>query len=442
MRLLVAYRRATAPRLSRVGRLAVAWLASLSLAVLQVVPVAAEVQGQTPAPAVTGPLLLEADQLEYDFEHKIVTARGNVQIYYGAYVLDAAKVTYNQSTKRLIASGGVRMLEPGGNVLTADALDITDDFRDGFVDSLNVITPDSARFSARKAERRDGELTIFYDGAYTACAPCLEHPERPPLWQIKATRIIHKSAEKTVYYRNARLEFIGIPVAYMPVFFHPDPTVKRKTGLFVPSLLQGDAIGVGVTTPFFWNLAPNYDVTLSPTFLTRQGLLAQAQWRHRLMKGSYTIRLAGIFQRDPGAFTDGTTPLSGDRKFRGSLRTTGDFSLSRNWTFGWDIHATTDATFNRDYSIAGADEADLASTAYLTGMSETNYFDVRGYHFLVQRENSTEDLPDDGNPATPISTRTTTRRNRRSCTRSSTTTTSSGSRSWAGSFGSIPTSPA
>ena len=72
-----------------------------------------------------------------------------------------------------------------------------------------------------------------------------------------------------------------MPIAYVPVFFHPDPTVKRKTGFLVPSVLQSDAIGFGVTTPFFWNLAPNYDVTFSPTMLSRQGLLMQAQWRHR-----------------------------------------------------------------------------------------------------------------------------------------------------------------
>ena len=48
---------------------------------------------------------------------------------------------------------------------------------------------------------------------------------------------------------------------------------------------------MGVTAPFFWNLAPNYDVTFSPTLLSRQGLLGEAEWRHRVMNGAYSIRL-------------------------------------------------------------------------------------------------------------------------------------------------------
>jgi LPS-assembly protein len=402
VRLRVAYRRvAKRSRPAGAGRLLIVCAASLSLALdgfSFAQPAGPETFAAPEAPA--GKLLLEADQLIYDFDRETVTAIGNVQIYYGAYVLDAGRVTYDQRSGRLIASDGVRMLEPGGNAITAESLDITDDFRDGFLASLNVITPERGRFTAESAERRGGDLTIFNSGTYTACAPCMEHPGRPPLWQIKAQRIVHNRTEKTVYYKNARLEFFGIPVAYTPIFFHPDPTVRRKTGFLIPSFVSGETIGTGVTTPFFWNLAPNYDVTFSPTFLTKQGLLGQAQWRHRLMNGAYSIRIAGIFQRDPDAFIDNGERLSGHRDFRGSARTEGEFALSPDWTFGWDIHATSDATFNRDYKIPGATDIDLASTAYLVGSNETNHFSLQGYHFRVQREDTVEDLPDDGNPAT------------------------------------------
>ena len=344
-------------------------------------------------------MLLEADQLVYDFDRQTVTAIGNVQIYYGAYVLDAERVTYDQKAGRLVATGGVRMLEPDGTLITAERLDITDDFRDGFVESLNVITTERGRFSAQSAERRDGNLIIFRQGVYTACAPCLENPDKPPLWQIKAARIIHDREERTVYYEHARLEFVGVPIAYLPVFFHPDPTVTRKSGFLVPSILQREAIGFGVTTPVFWNLAPNYDVTFSPTFLTRQGVLMQAEWRHRLLNGAYSIRLAGIFQQDKDAFVDDDgDPLSGHRDFRGGVHTAGNFALSDLWQFGWDIHATTDRTFNRDYRIPDATAQDLTSTLYLTGFSDRNYFDLRGYHFRVQRENTEEEIPDGPDP--------------------------------------------
>ncbi len=402
MRLVVAYpRRQPISSLAGAGRLLVACAVAVSLAVHEPLAHAATASASPGTPqAPVQRLLLEADQLVYDFDRQVVTAIGNVQIYYGAYVLDAGQVTYDQRSKRLVASGGVRMLEPDGHVVTADSLDITDDFRSGFVASLNLLTPEGGRFTAETAERRDSDLLIFTEGAYTACEPCLEHPERPPLWQIRAARIVHNRAERTIYYQNARLEFFGVPVAYTPVFFHPDPTVRRKSGFLVPSALQSEPIGVGVTTPYFWNLAPNYDLTLSPTFLTRQGILAQAEWRHRLLNGSYTIRTAGIFQRDKDAFTEAGLPLSGHRDLRGSARTTGTFPVSEGWVFGWDVHAASDATFNRDYFIPGATAHDLPSTVFLRGASETNSFDLRSYHFLVQREATVESLPDDGDPTT------------------------------------------
>lgn len=345
-------------------------------------------------------MLLEADDLLYDFDAETVTATGNVSIYYRDYVLDAGQLIYDQKSGRLVASGGVRMLEPGGNVLAAERLDITDDFLDGFIDSLNLVTPDGARFTARSAERQAGDLLIFHQGAYSACRSCLADPQKPPLWQIKAQRIVYDRAERTVYYRHARFEFLGVPIAYVPFLFHPDPSVKRKTGLLLPSFRQDDALGFGVTTPIFWNLAPNYDVTFSPTFLTRQGVLMETEWRHRLLNGAYSIRVAGIFQQDKDAFIEDGEERSGFRDFRGSVGTHGAFALSDRWIFGWEGHISTDRTFNRDYDIEGATERDLVSTAYLTGLSDQNYFDLRGYHFLVQREDTEEEIPDGPDPGT------------------------------------------
>ena len=388
------------PRAAPTGRA----LAALAAALLAAPVLPALAQTLAPA-APTGvaasadKMLLEADQLLYDFDRQTVTATGNVQIYYGATVLDAESVVYDQASGRLVASGGVRILEPNGNILTAETVDITDDLRDGFVGSLNVVTTERGRFSAQTAERRDGNLTIFRQGVYTACEACLENPGKPPLWQIKAARIIHDQAERTVYYEDATFEFFGVPIAYVPVFFHPDPTVRRKTGFLTPTLLQRDSIGFGVTTPFFWNLAPDYDVTFSPTYLTRQGLLMETEWRHKILNGAYSVRLAGIFQQDKDAFIDDDGErLSGFRDFRGSVGTSAQFALASRWTFGWDAHAITDRTFNRDYRIDGATAKDLTSTLYLTGLSDRNFFDVRGYYFNVQREDTEEELPDGPDP--------------------------------------------
>ena len=179
----------------------------------------------------TRKLLLEADQLIYDFDAQTVTAIGNVQIYYERYTLDAEKVVYDEKSGRLIATGGVRMLEPNGNIITTERLDITDDFRDAFVGSLNVVTIDEARFSAQTAERRDANLTIFRRGIYTACKPCLEHPERPPLWQIKAARIIHNEAEQTIYYRECATGILRHPDCLRAVLLPTRPKRQAQDGV-------------------------------------------------------------------------------------------------------------------------------------------------------------------------------------------------------------------
>jgi LPS-assembly protein len=191
-------------------------------------------------------------------------------------------------------------------VVTGSRFELTDDFKNGFIESLRVeqtVTMQGqtvrARFSAPRAERIEGEQTVFDRGIYTACEACKDAPERPPLWQVKAARIIHNNSEKTIYYENASLEIAGIPVAYMPYFWTPDPTVKRKTGFLAPRYVSSPSLGVGASIPFFWAIAPNYDLTVEPTFLTRQGVLGQAEFRHRLDTGSYNVRAAGIYQLDP-----------------------------------------------------------------------------------------------------------------------------------------------
>ena len=177
-------------------------------------------------------------------------------------------------------------------------MDLSDDYRDGFVDSLRLDAPDQTRMAATRAERSSGNYTVFQNGVYTACAPCKDDPKKPPLWQVKAARIIHDQGEKMIYFEDARLEFFGQPMLYMPYFSAPDPTVKRKTGFLMPTLSANSVYGGGVEVPYYWALAPDYDATLAPMITTKQGPLLQGEFRQRLINGAYSIRAAGIYQLD------------------------------------------------------------------------------------------------------------------------------------------------
>lgn len=328
-------------------------------------------------------MLVESDQLVYDYDNNTVSAVGNVRIYYGQYTLEAEKVTYLKNSGRLIATGFVKLTDPSGVVYYSQQFDITDDFANGFVESLRVETTERTYFAAARAVREGGERTTFERGVYTACEPCADRPEKPPLWQVKAAKIIVDQKEKMIYFKNAKFEFLGVPIAWVPFFSTADPSVKRKTGFLTPTFGYSDTLGTTVSTPFFWNLAPNYDVTFTPHVLTRQGFLAELEWRQRTANGQYSLKMAGIRQEDPGAFLSGGSGTYAQKDWGAGLRTTGEFDINQYWSYGWDITAQNYRTFTRNYGVLNNNQEFATSSIHLTGMSDRNWFDSRAYYFQV-----------------------------------------------------------
>jgi LPS-assembly protein len=291
-------------------------------------------------------MLVQAREIDYDYTNKRVAAVGNVQIYYGGSTIEADKVIYDQKTKRLHAEGNVRLSEEDGKVTYGEIMDLSDDYRDGFVDSLRLDSPDQTRMAAARAERSSGNFTVFHNGVYTACLPCKDDPKKPPFWQVTAARIIHDQGEKMIYFEDARLEFFGKPLAWLPYFSAPDPTVKRKTGMLPPFIGHSSIYGQSLQVPYYWALAPDYDATFAPMVTTKQGPLLEGEFRQRLINGAYSIRGAGIYQLDRNYFTGGP----GDRDIRGSVESSGQFAITDKWVWGWDGVLLSDKTFLQDYN--------------------------------------------------------------------------------------------
>jgi LPS-assembly protein len=104
---------------------------------------------QPPKVASDGQMLVQAVEVDYDYNNSRVSAVGNVQLFYNGTSVEADKVVYDQKTKRLYAEGNIRLTDADGKVTYANTLDLSDDYRDGFVDSLRVDTAPAAttRFS-------------------------------------------------------------------------------------------------------------------------------------------------------------------------------------------------------------------------------------------------------------------------------------------------------
>ncbi|MGA2893802.1 MAG: LPS-assembly protein LptD [Xanthobacteraceae bacterium] len=338
------------------------------------------------------PMLVQATEIRYDYTNNTVAAVGNVQIYYGGATIEADQVIYDQKAKRLRAEGNVRLTEPDGKITYGQLIDLTDDYRDGFVDSLRLETPDDTRFAAARADRAKGNYTVLQNGVYTACEPCKDNPKKPPLWQVQAARIIHDESEKMLYFEDARIEFFGVPLAYVPFMSTPDPTVKRKSGFLFPSISNTTQYGYAVEPSYFWAIAPNRDLTVATLLSTKQGALLQGQYRERLLDGSYSIKAAGIFQADPGYFAGRDGPDSPTAStFRGAIQTAGQFAITDKWVWGWTGFLATDSQFVYDYQfkqIAGKFDpfqsgvvAEAVSQLYLSGAGARSYFDVRSMYY-------------------------------------------------------------
>jgi LPS-assembly protein len=329
----------------------------------------------------TQPLYLQGDELIYDSKGSRVIARGNVEIYYNNYILTADEVVYDQGANTLTAAGNVTLKEPNGLVSRGERIILTDDFRDGFVQSLSMVARDETRISAERAERREGNISEFQNGRFT---PCKSDGGMPPLWCISASRIVHDQANATISYQDAQFELFGVPIFYMPYFQHADPSVKHKSGFLMPEYSTSSNLGFGVEVPYYFALSPSYDFLFHPLYTARQGILWQGDWRQKLsfngITGEYSIKVAAIDQDAHDLPGDYVTNSRFDG-WRGSVETKGKFSLSSWWSFGWDVTLESDDTFRRFYKLDNILQTDRVNLVYLTGQSDRNYFGARLYQF-------------------------------------------------------------
>lgn len=324
-------------------------------------------------------LLLEADELIYDVDTGRITAVGNVFMHYQGFQLFANEVTYDQAGDTLFARNGVRLEEPDGNIVIARDLQLSDDFRDGFATGLRADTIYRTRLGANRATRSGGNVTIFEDAGYTACYSCLQRPDKPPTWAIKARRVIAREDEKTLRFEDPRFEFFGVSTPPLPSFSIPDPSVQRKSGFLVPTAIYSNLIGFGVRNSYFQTLGPYRDITFGVTPLSRQGVFGDVEYRQRTGNGIFDVRATGIYQLDPGAFEES----GGNRLWRGSISSDGNFFINPRWQYGWEGTYSTDRRYLRDYRQSFDNTLTAPATIYLNGLGEQNYFDARIWAFRI-----------------------------------------------------------
>ena len=344
-------------------------------------PVAAlPAAAQTRPPIQTdAPVLFKADQLRNEQKIGLVVATGNVEFTQNGRTLLADSVTYNQRTDTVTASGNISLVEPTGEVIFADHIELTDSMRDGVIKNMRVRMSDDSRMAAAGGRRIGGTRTEFRKAVYSPCKLCEKDPTRAPIWQVKATKVVHDQKMQDVTYRHAFIEFYGVPVMYTPYLSHPGPKVERRTGFLVPSYGSDSELGRLVSTPYYFDIAPNMDATFTPIVTTNEGVVGSGEFRHRQSKTGYVLG---------GSITHASREDGKSNGLRGHLKGELRHEFDPTWRGGADLHLASDETYLRRYNFEAPDT--LENRVYAEGFRGRNYASANAYHFQGQRSNDNE----------------------------------------------------
>jgi LPS-assembly protein len=135
------------------------------------------------------------------------------------------------------------------------------------------------------SSKRKGNITEINKATFTSC----KKDDNCPPWSINADKIIHDNKKKQLIYKDALLKIYDIPVLYFPKFFHPDPTVKRQSGLLQPRLNNSETLGSSFLLPYFHVISDNKDITFKPTIFDSDIYMFQNEYREKRKNSSFII---------------------------------------------------------------------------------------------------------------------------------------------------------
>jgi len=126
----------------------------------------------------------------------------------------------------------------------------------------------------------DEFVTTFNKGVFTSC----KKTDKCPPWKLSAKKIKHDKIKQQIIYKNAWLEIYDFPVFYFPKFFHPDPSVKRQSGFLSPSFGSSQNTGSSISTPYFYLISDDKDLTIKPQLFNNDKFLLQNEYRQKTKK--------------------------------------------------------------------------------------------------------------------------------------------------------------
>jgi LPS-assembly protein len=344
---------------------------------------AAPAAGGTPAPAsADAPVTFTADEVEYDRERGIVTARGKVEAWQGERFLRADEFIYDRNTQIAIVRGNVELLEADGQILYAQEAELGEGFRDGVLSEVRARLAQNARMAGNGARRTGGTITDLSRVVYSSCNLCANDPTRPPLWQMRARLATQDRETQRISYRDATIQIGGVPVIYTPFFSHPDPQTPRASGFLFPTLGYTRFLGAFAQTPYFWAIDAQQDLLVTPTFAQQVLPNLGLEYRRRFNTGDLQIQGSiGYFGGNDARRISAN--LRTNEEISGHVFARGRFGLGENWRIGFDVNRASSEAYLRTYRFEF--RRVLTSQVFLEGFWGTEGYariDARAYQGL------------------------------------------------------------
>lgn len=197
---------------------------------------------------------------------------GAVEIRSRGNLIKAGSGRYDAETGMFSAADGVEFSDADSRFSSNSALYDTLNGRLELSDTDFLIGHTPARGSAKNVSVTKTGVVRLEKVSYTSCPPGNNS------WMLQADSIKLDRQSGTGTAKRASLRFKGVPFLYLPYFTYPI-TDDRKSGLLFPSIGTSDSRGFEVTQPYYWNIAPNYDMTVEPHYMSKRGLQLGAESR-------------------------------------------------------------------------------------------------------------------------------------------------------------------
>ena len=219
------------------------------------------------------PTFVGAKASRYQQEEQVATLAGDVVMRQGSMQVEADEASLYQAESRGELNGNVR-LRDNGALIVGDHADVQLDTGAAKVDNAEYVLHKSRiRGSALYAKRAEDAIIRLKDGTYTTCEP------NSNAWQLKGNNITLNPATGFGTATNVTLRVKDIPIFYTPYIYFPIDD-RRQSGFLPPSFSSSTDTGFTLVTPYYFNLAPNYDATLYPRYMTKRGLLMEGEFRY------------------------------------------------------------------------------------------------------------------------------------------------------------------